>query len=113
MEEAKINIEETKKTRGRAKNGDKAVEEIKEEQQEITQNNEEIKEEVEEIPQDNIEPIQENEDIKKEEIKEENTEVKKYRVLIGILGKTRQGGEIELTDEEAAEFIKEGYVGEV
>ena len=95
MEEAKINIEETKKTRGRAKNGDKAVEEIKEE--------------VEEIPQDNIEPIQENEDIKKEEIKE----VKKYRVLIGILGKTRQGGEIELTDEEAAEFLKEGYVKEV
>ncbi len=95
MEEAKINIEETKKTRGRAKNGDKAVEEIKEE--------------VEEIPQDNIEPIQENEDIKKEEIKE----VKKYRVLIGILGKTRQGGEIELTDEEAAEFLKEEYIEEV
>ena len=69
MEEAKINIEETKKTRGRAKNGDKAVEEIK--------------------------------------------EVKKYRVLIGILGKTRQGGEIELTDEEAAEFLKEEYIEEV
>ena len=69
MEEAKINIEETKKTRGRAKNGDKGVEEIK--------------------------------------------EVKKYRVLIGILGKTRQGGEIELTDEEAAEFLKEEYIEEV
>ena len=112
MKEAKINIEEPEKPKDRkgAKKADESVEEvITEEKQEIPQE----KEEIEENPQENnIEPIQENERVE-EEIKEENTEVKKYRVLIGILGKTRQGGEIELTDEEAAEFLKEGYVEEV
>ena len=112
MKEAKINIEEPEKPKGRkgAKKADESVEEvITEEKQEIPQE----KEEVEENPQENnIEPIQENERVE-EEIKEENTEVKKYRVLIGILGKTRQGGEIELTDEEAAEFLKEEYIEEV
>ena len=94
MKEAKINIEEPEKPKGRkgAEKADESVEEVlMEEKQETPQENEQVE----------------------EEIKEKNVEVKKYKVLVGILGKTRQGGEIELTNEEAIEFLKEGYVEEV
>ena len=112
MKEAKINIEEPEKPKGRkgAEKADESVEEVlMEEKQETPQENEEVKEN---LQKDNIEPIQENEQVE-EEIKEKNVEVKKYKVLVGILGKTRQGGEIELTNEEAIEFLKEEYIEEV
>ena len=112
MKETKINIEEPEKPKGRkgAEKADESVEEVlMEEKQETPQENEEVKEN---LQKDNIEPIQENEQVE-EEIKEKNVEVKKYKVLVGILGKTRQGGEIELTNEEAIEFLKEEYIEEV
>ena len=112
MKEAKINIEEPEKPKGRkgAEKADESVEEVlMEEKQETPQENEEVKEN---LQKDNIEPIQEKEQVE-EEIKEKNVEVKKYKVLVGILGKTRQGGEIELTNEEAIEFLKEEYIEEV
>ena len=38
---------------------------------------------------------------------------KKYKVLIGMVGKIRKGGEIELTDEDAEALLKEEYIEEV
>ncbi|ACZ07731.1 Uncharacterised protein [Sebaldella termitidis] len=58
-----------------------------------------------------------NEDDKNdtENIKEKvvNKSTKKYKVLIGMVGKIRKGGEIELTDEDAEALLKEEYIEEV
>lgn len=48
---------------------------------------------------------------KKEKVVNKST--KKYKVLIGMVGKIRKGGEIELSDEEAGPLLKEEYIEEV
>lgn len=61
------------------------------------------------------EEIKENEESGAPNEKEEpeSKKTKKYRVLIGMIGKIRKGGEIELTDEEAKPLLKEEYIEEV
>lgn len=61
-------------------------------------------EDLQETPE-NIEP--EN---KVDVIKESK---KEYIVLIGFLGKKKHGEKVELTETEAKELLKEGYIKEV
>ena len=61
-------------------------------------------EDLQETPE-NIEP--EN---KVDVIKESK---KEYIVLIGFLGNKKNGGKVELTETEAKELLKEGYIKEV
>ena len=79
---------------------DEIIEEV-----EVPMTSEDLQETPENIEPENIEP--EN---KVDVIKESK---KEYIVLIGFLGNKKNGEKVELTETEAKELLKEGYIKEV
>ena len=110
MKKAKINIEDT----GKIDEKENGNEEIKENEIKVEENPETSNAD-EEIKDDTPEKTRENEEsgVPNEKEEPESKITKKYRVLIGMIGKTRKGGEIELSDEEAKPLLKEEYIEEV
>ena len=115
MEEADIKIDDLEKEETKSEKKGNAKKEKNQEAVKEDDSAEILKENQNEDDKNDTGKDQEKAEIYTENKKEKvvNKSTKKYKVLIGMVGKIRKGGEIELTDEDAEALLKEEYIEEV